>query len=289
MTYLPRHNRSSDRRARVALWFAGAAVIIVLALFWLAPNFFPALFGSVARPFWRAEFSVASGSFVSTAALLAENESLKRQLTDQAVQTATAEAVRSENGDLKALMDRASTTLPQRILAAVLIRPPVAPYDEFVIDVGADHHIASTSLVYAPGDVLIGRVADVLDQTSTVVLFSSPGQRYDVLVGPSHMPATAVGQGGGQYGAQLPQAAKVSRGDAVMAPTISSIPFGIVSAVIQDPAQPFETVLFAPPVNVYQLRWVTVSVSVPTVPTLAPVSTAQHVPASSPSSSKTKK
>ena len=130
MTYLPRHNRSSDRRARVALWFAGAAVIIVLALFWLAPNFFPALFGSVARPFWRAEFSVASGSFVSTAALLAENESLKRQLTDQAVQTATAEAVRSENGDLKALMDRASTTLPQRILAAVLIRPPVAPYDK---------------------------------------------------------------------------------------------------------------------------------------------------------------
>jgi len=90
------------------------------------------------------------------------------------------------------------------------------------------------------------------------MLFSSPGEKYQVMIGSSHAPISAVGRGGGQYQAQISRDAHVSEGDIVNSPGLNDAPFGIVTAVLSDPAQPFQTVLFAPPVNVYQLRWVLV-------------------------------
>jgi cell shape-determining protein MreC len=136
-----------------------------------------------------------------------------------------------------------------------LVRPPVAAYDNLVIDAGKDHGFATTSLVYASGNVLIGKVTDVQAETSKVTLFSSPGQKFDVMIGTTHTPAIAVGRGGGQYEAQVPRGSVVAEGDAVSAPSLNGKPFGIVTSVISDPAQVFVTVLFAPPVNLYQLRW----------------------------------
>lgn len=263
MNYLQRHNyRPGERRTKITLIFAAIAVVFIMGIEWLAPQFFPGLFTSIARPFWITEFSIESGSLSSPSALLAENESLRRQLADDAVRLASYQDLQHQNDDLKALMGRASTT--SRILAAVLIRPPHSAYDEFIIDAGEDKGFSSSSIAYAPGNVPIGMISEALQDTSTVVLFSSPGQRSDVLIGPSHISATAIGQGGGQYSAQLPQAAKVSEGDEVIAAgqsasiSAASAPMGVVSAIIRDPTQPFETVLFAPPINIYQLRWVLV-------------------------------
>ena len=143
-------------------------------------------------------------------------------------------------------------------LAAILVHPPFSVYDEFIIDAGADHGLSTTSLVYAPGGILIGRVADVMSQTSKVLLFSSPGERYEVMIGSGHAPATASGRGGGQYEAELPSNTSVSIGDFVLAPSLSDKAFGIVTSVANSPTMPFETVFFAPPVNIYQLRWVLV-------------------------------
>lgn len=263
MTYLQRHSpRPAARRARAIAGAVIGAAVLVIAIELFAPHFFPALFTSIARPFWRAEFSVASGSLRTPSAILAENESLKRQLAEAAVRLSSYQDLQNENESLKALMGRASTT--PRVLAAVLVRPPSIAYDTLIIDAGADQGLSTTSVAYAPGNVPIGRVVDVLGETATVSLFSSPGQRYDVLVGPTHIPATAIGQGGGQYSVQLPQAAKIAEGDFVtlsgVAASVSaaSAPLGVVSAVVRDPAQPFETVLFAPPLNIFQIRWVLV-------------------------------
>jgi cell shape-determining protein MreC len=154
------------------------------------------------------------------------------------------------------LMGRASTT--PYILAAVLKHPPRAAYDELIIDAGLDAGFSVGNNVYAVGDLLIGRVFQVLGQTSKVRLFSSPGGTYPVMIGPDHAPATAIGRGGGQYAAELPRDIKVSEGDFVVVPSLNAKPFGVVTSISADPAEPFETILFAPPVNVYSLRWVLV-------------------------------
>lgn len=237
-----------------------AACALILAICagtqYFRPSFFPALFTTLARPFWRAQFSLAAGSMQTPEELLADIQRLQQQLDEAAVRLQTIGAVESENEELKSLMGRASTT--PYILAAVIERPPVAAYDELVIDAGTDSGFSAGNNVYAAGDVLIGRISQVLGQTSKVRLLSSAGETYSVLVGPNHAPATAVGRGGGQYEAELPRGIKVSEGDFVLAPALNDRPFGVVSSVLSDPAQAFEKILFAPPVNLYQIRWVLV-------------------------------
>jgi cell shape-determining protein MreC len=265
----------------MAAYIAAGIVVVIIAVQLLVPHFLPSIFTTIARPFWRMEFSVGSGSLDSPQALLAENESLKTQLAALNVQQQSVQAVVNDNSELLALLGRADPNIqsatststasstpisylkpiPGRILAAVLVRPPQAAYDELLIDIGADHGISYGAKVYAPGNILIGSTTDILGQTSKVKLFSSPGEIYSVLIGSGRIPATAVGRGGGQYQAEVPQASKINQGDTVSDSSISDAPFGIVTAVLANPADPFETVLFAQSVNIYQLRWVLVATS----------------------------
>lgn len=254
MTYLVRHSRPHEKRTRGIFGALAALVVIIILIQLLAPHFLPGVWTSLMRPFWRSEFSIVSGSLSSPDQLLRQNEELKRQLADASLRMATVNAVESENEELKAILGRASST--PYILAAVLKRPPYSLYDEYIIDIGRDQGLSTSSRVYAPGNVLIGRVADVFNQTSKVILFSSPNEQYQVLIGPAHIPATAVGRGGGQYQAQVSRDVKISEGDTVSSPSLNDRSFGIVTSVLSDPAEPFATVLFAPPVNIYELRWV---------------------------------
>ena len=254
MTYLRANKRPGDQFKKTVRIAVGGSIGILILIQIFIPHFFPAVITSIFSPFWRTEFSIQSGSLRSPSMILSENEDLKRQLTDAQVRLTTIHAIETENAELKAMLNRASSTT--HILAAVLKRPPASRYDELIIDAGSEEGISSTSLVYASGNVLIGHVSDVLSHTSKVTLFSSPGQQYEVLIGASHAPATAIGQGGGQYKVQLSRDVKVSEGDMVIEPSLNDTAFGIVTDVESDPTQPFERVSFAPPVNVYQLRWV---------------------------------
>jgi len=285
--YIRTSKRPGQDLARMSAYIAAGIVVVIIAVQLLVPHFLPSIFTTIARPFWRMEFSVGSGSLDSPQVLLAENESLKTQLAALNVQQQSIQAVANDNSELLALLGRpdassvaasniqsatstgtASSTpisylksMPGRILAAVLVRPPQAAYDELLIDIGADRGISYGAKVYAPGNILIGSTTDILGQTSKVKLFSSPGEIYSVLIGSGRIPATAVGRGGGQYQAEVPQASKINQGDTVSDSSISDAPFGIVTAVLANPADPFETVLFAPSVNIYQLRWVLVATS----------------------------
>ncbi len=261
MTYLQTNtNRTRGRQTRIVALSFLCGIVLIAAVVFIVPHFFSALFTSIARPFWRSEFSILSGSLHSPDQLLRENEDLKRQVADADVRLETIQSVEMENNELKAILGRASTT--PYVLAAVLVRPPAAVYDEFIIDAGADHNFAVGNTAYAPGNVLIGEIVDVQSQTSKVRLFSSPGQRYEVRIGTAHTPATAIGRGGGQYRAELPRDVKVAEGDFVTIPSLTAKPFGIVTSVVSDPTQPFETILFAPSVNVYEVRWMLVDTKV---------------------------
>ncbi len=234
-------------------------VAVSAVLYFFLPHVLPALFTTAARPFWRMQFSLHSGSLKSPEVLLKENADLTQALADLTARSQTVESVIDENRELKAELGRASST--PRLLGAVLEWPPAVPYDQLVIDLGADHGLTVGSRVYAPGGLLVGAVADVLGQTSKVRLYSSPGNTLQVTIGPSHIPTTAIGRGGGQYQADLPRDVKVQAGDYVQAPLLNDNAFGLVISVLADPNRPFETILFAPPVNLFQMRFVTVEVA----------------------------
>jgi cell shape-determining protein MreC len=265
MSYIRTHRRPEERRRRAVVWsvVAVAALVILIELF--APQAFPSLFGAIARPFWRTAFYAETGGFRSNASLLAENAALARDLADLKASTAssTVAMLESQNQDLLAIAGRATTTPRHYVLGAVLARPSFVPYDMFVIDIGSDDGVTASSSVYSPEKILIGRIQDVQASQSKVLLFSSPRQTYTVSIGPSHIPATAVGQGGGQYRASVPHGSGVQIGDFVSDNSLSDRPFGVVVSVVTDPADPFDTVMLAPPVNIYQTRFVLVDTGQP--------------------------
>ena len=335
--YIRTSSRPSHKRSRTISLIVGSFVILVIIIQFLVPHFLPAIFTTIARPFWRMEFSIESGSLHSPDYILAENEALRLQLQEVMANNASVDQIRTENSELLALFGRttnsdilvpnmpmpsmSSTTVSSstssvldsintnntnsnnnstnplagltnssRILGAVLVRPSATAYDEFIIDVGADQGITVGSNVYAPGNILIGTVSDVLGETSKVTLFSSPGQTYPVLIGTSHVPTTAIGRGGGQYEAQIPQATQIAQGDIVLDPSLSDATFGTVMSVIDDPTDPFETILFSSNINIYQLRWVLIDTGKTAVTTISvPTTPKSTVPATTTHSSKVKK
>lgn len=298
MTYLRANKRPGEKKSRIAYSIIGFVVLILIAIQFVFPHFIPSIFTSIFKPFWTSSFSLSAGSLNSRESLLLQNEELKRIMGEYEVRLNTIGAIEQENDSLKEILGRpdqknskivstSSAVLTEsgvtssssestagidysfirqningRTLAAVLMRPPFTGYDEYIVDIGKDFGLKVNNKVYAPGDVLIGRVADVLEDTSKVVLYSSPGQKYEVIVGANNDTATAIGRGGGQYEVILSRDAVVKDGDFVIAPSISDKPFGVVTAVLSDPAEPFATVLFASTVNIYNMRWVLVQTSI---------------------------
>ncbi|KND49890.1 MAG: hypothetical protein AB197_00055 [Parcubacteria bacterium C7867-002] len=259
MTYLRTSSRPAHQRTRTLIFVTIIGVVLLVLTHFVFPNLISGTWTALARPFWRVEFSAESGSFRSPAVLLAENEELRRQLIAAGARLDMIRFVELENLELKRLLGRTvATSTESALLAAVLERPPFGPYDELIIDIGNDAGLLVNDKVYAPGRILIGQVGAVLGKTAKVILFSSPGNKYEVMIGPHHVPATAIGRGGGQYEAQVARDISIKKGDFVEVPSLSNLPFAVVTSVISDPTQPFETILFAPVVNVYQLRWVLV-------------------------------
>lgn len=254
MIYFESHRRRSWSRSGLSIVTAVVLVVFLVGVNFLWPNLFPGLFSAIAAPYWRAGFAVETGGLDSLSALLNENQRLKRLLAEAEVRLLAISAVEDENIYIKKSFGLASST--RGVLAAVLKTPPSSLYDELIIDGGRDFGFSTTSLVYAPGRILIGRIEEVLSETSRVRLFSSPGQTLDVLIGSSRIPAVASGRGGGQFEAELPKSLRPMTGDYVFIASPEDPPFGKIVEVVSDPASPFQKILFAPSVNIYNMSWV---------------------------------
>lgn len=197
--------------------------------------------------------------FDTVSAIQTENKELKELFGRTIIETLVTISPSVTGSTTEGLATYTDLVNPDaKILAAVLKRPPYSMYDELIIDIGNDQGVSTSSIVYASGGVMIGKVVQVLNKTARVRLLSSSGETYEVLIGDNNTPATAFGRGGGQYEAQVSRDIDIEEGDFVISPALNDKPFGVVSAVLVDPAQPFKTILFAPPINIYQLRWVLV-------------------------------
>jgi cell shape-determining protein MreC len=229
-------------------------IFVLVQIFW--PNIWYSLFSSIVKPFWRLETSLLNDSAYSFEKLLNENRDLKNQLSLNELNIRSIRLLEQENADLKKILNRASST--PRILSAVLKRPPINTYDELIIDIGVDYGLATGTLVYSVENVPIGQIVDVFEDTSRVVLFSSPGFKYEVMIGKNHESTTAFGRGGGQFEANISKTASVNEGDIVVASEFHNRPLGFVTAKISEAADPFSRVLFSLPINISNIQWVTV-------------------------------
>ncbi len=204
-----------------------------------------------------ASLSRISGYFYFKTALLRENENLKTQLQEQSARMTDYNAILDENLKLKESMGREGIN-SERILAAILAKPNQTIYDTLVIDIGQNKNIEIGDKVFSLGGVPLGRVDLVSAFSSTVILYSSSGEKTQGVITGRDVFMSLVGRGGGNFEIVLPRDFLVNHGDEVVLPGITPRTIAIVDSVVSDPRDAFIKALLVSPVNVQEIKFVEV-------------------------------
>ena len=193
--------------------------------------------------------------FISKNSLIKENESLKQELAIERARGLGYSSVLEENTKLKEILGRKNESA-KLTLATILSKPNQSPYDTLIIDRGEQSGLIAGNMVFALGNVPIGRVAEVYEKSSKVLLFSSAGEKTQGIINDVSM--EVVGRGGGNFEIVLPRDFILEKSNQVILPGINSYVLGIVETIISDPRDSFQKALLVSPVNIQKLKFVEV-------------------------------
>lgn len=239
----------------------GIVLLIVIARF-----AFPDVFSYILSPVWKAgsalSASVGAGSEVFTtgaqkradvARLIAEHEQLTAQ---NAVLTARVH-------DLTRLLGT-RTEATSGIVAGVMARPPVSPYDVLVVDRGTEEGVAVGARVEGAGGIPVGVVAATSKHSARVLLYSAPGNVTSAWIGEGRVAVQVTGEGSGAFRAEVAREVEIHEGDFVYFMGPGAIPTGTVAKVSTNPSDTKSHVQIKPLVSPFSITWVTI-VSLPGV------------------------
>jgi rod shape-determining protein MreC len=246
-------------------FFAGILFFLIFSLLF---SFGPtrSLLFKMGYPFWVIKNSVnyffiqSYNVLKSKNSLIAENYLLKEEIKRNENDVILLNLIKKENEDLKGVLGRKINN-SNVILATVLVKPSFSSYDTLIIDVGEKDGVSVGDKVLAEGNVFIGYVSEVYSGTAKIVLYSSPNEKTNVLVGNNNIEKEAVGVGGGNFRLETPREIDIKEGDVVTIPSLSLNIFGIVEKVEYKDADSFQNIFFKNPVNISELKWVEVILS----------------------------
>jgi len=257
MSYLQHHKRR--RTFFIGIFFI-AVIISILVFRPTMPRFLTEWAHMLGVPVWQAKNTLVAQAggilslLSSKRSLLEENVLLQEEVDRLRLQLLASSALEDE---VKRLADVATQRSEEgSVLAAVLVKPNVAPYDTLIIDRGRDDGLIKGDRVLVEGAIIVGVVTEVYTRSAHVTLFSSPGIESAVVIGPSHIQSVARGRGGGNFEAVLPRGVAIEKGDEILMPGISPLLFGVVEEVIAKPSDSFQTILFKNPVNASEIYYV---------------------------------
>ncbi len=204
-------------------------------------------------------FSNIPAYFSSRSNLEKEIAVLNAKINESNIALLNLNSVAEENIKLKEILNRKDEK-KSIVVASILAKPNQSLYDTLVVDAGTKQNIKEGSMVFAFGNVPIGRVVDVGGFSSKIVLFSSSKEKMNVIVSGREnikdVYMEVVGRGGGNFEMILPRDILLEKGDQVMLPGIRPYIIGIVETIISDPRDAFTKVLLVSPVNIQELNFV---------------------------------
>ncbi len=238
----------------------GVLALIIIGLLVVCRFLLPGLFLTATMPFVRAGDSVsrsfgdALGGFGNRVALTVSNEHLTQQNEALAVENRT---LADKIASLTALLGATSAPAAQpAVVAPVVARPPISPYDSLVISGGTDAGISDGMEVFGTGGVPIGVVSSVTNAFARVTLFTAPGESLAAWVGTAHVPLTISGVGAGAFTAEAPRSAGFTEGETVYAPGPGALPVGTIGSLTGAAASPTVTVHIVPATNPFSIAYV---------------------------------
>jgi len=257
------HPKKGSRKGFAVALLGGAVLLLFVALSFFMPNIFSGVLHQAAAPLWNENtrlgnaFSELSALLRSKRDLVLENRELRAALEAQERELLALEVFASENDELKTLLKRGDEEI-EGVLGVVIAKPPVSLYDTVVLDIGEEDGIAVGDYLIAPGNIAIGLIEEVYAETALASLFSSPGEKVEVQIGPEAITAHAEGEGNGMLRITLPRGVEVAEGMKITMPHINPIIFGVVAEIQQNPSDAFQEVYFRVPVSFQTVRFVKV-------------------------------
>ncbi len=260
-----RHDATARRR-KIALGILVLIVIVVL-LFFRAPvtTGVRGVGSFVLAPVWSTQgvlggwWSAWATFFTSKATLREENERLHDTVRELTEGNLADVVIRAEWEAQRTLLGR--TDSRTYALAYVLARPPVSPFDTFMIDLGGSEGIVPGMEIYISHDVVIGEVTHTTAHTALVTLYSSPGAEFPAYLGASTTPVVVHGIGGGNLRVSLPKGAVVGTSTVLYAPGDGPRVLGVLAGVDMKEGSSFANYTFVLPTNYLNLRSVYVSLT----------------------------
>lgn len=254
MNYLLNRNKRAGRNSlsRFAVLLF-AALFLVVFIVWYPVALRSAL-GALSAPLWRAGNKLGSRTAALAAhlrfkqSLIRELEELRRREQENKAVLSAYEMVLEENQRIKQILGMEEKE--KRILAAVLVSPPRAPYDTIILDAGIEDGVsAGDDIVW--GETVLGRIAIVSKKTATAELFSTASLKTPIVIwhGGIAVPAEAVGKGNGAFRVTLPKEVEIAVGDIVVMPGVNPKQFANVVAVEAGDTDSFATAYLRNPVR----------------------------------------
>jgi cell shape-determining protein MreC len=236
--------------------FALAFALFVLLMRLFTPN----LFWQVFSPIFRTSDAISStshtflNSFGDAERLTEQNAKLT---TENAALASENQTLMQKTTNLSALLGASATQQePSSILAGVIARPPMSPYDTLVLSVGNKEGVTLGMEAFGETGVPVGVVSSVLDDFSQLTLFSTPGIVTNGWVGHTSIPVSLVGAGAGAIQSFVARAANIAVGDTVYVPGPGMLPIGSIVRIDSDPLSPGVTLRIRPAVNPFSISWI---------------------------------
>lgn len=259
-----------DKKVKRKKFFKIAAYVVVLIiLFYFQSSIFNGLSYLVQGFFHPVliagnnigeKFRSISSYFVSKNSLYLQNQNLQSQLSELEARNSNYNSINAENISLKEILGRENEKAAT-ILAAILSKPNQSIYNTLLIDVGIKQGIKIGDTVFALGNIPIGRIAEIYPNSSKVILFSTAGEKTQVVIVGQEVFMEVVGRGGGNFEMILPRDFTLEKRDEVVMPGLNPLLLAEVVTIISDLRNPFTKALLSSPVNIQELRFVQVQVS----------------------------
>lgn len=225
------------RPSRVPRLLIVLSVLLLVLVVWFAQVPLRSMFWQLLTPVVALRNALSA---TEAGALRAEVAQLRARVADRDI-------LYQENLALKELYNRAAGR--SVTLAGILQRPPMTPYDTFIIDAGEEEGVVVGSYVSLGGSALVGTITEVHRSTAQVTLYSAPGLVHQALlrVGEESVPISIEGQGGGSLRTQVPAGTGAMEGDVAIMPGVGMGLTAVVAHVERVSSESFETIYFALP------------------------------------------
>lgn len=185
--------------------------------------------------------------------LISENEALKQEQFLQNGRLQKLLAFETENERLRALLKQSSIHRQETLVIAEILQVDADPFSHrILLDKGKNHSVqVGQPIIDAEG--VMGEIIEVNGASATALLITDASHAIPVEIARNAVRGILVGTGSYdhltlQY---LPKTAEVTVGDVVVTSGLggrypAGYPVGVVTKIIEDPADSFVTVFVAP-------------------------------------------